>query len=77
MKFTMVMVHDRQGLSGMIKEVNTFGAPNELERNTKQVGGPVTHLWVEGGGHDFKHHGDEVADEIGQWLRSLGGRGSR
>ena len=54
-----------------------FGAPKELERYAKQMGGPVTHIWIDGGGHDFKRHDDEVADQINVWLRSLSSRAPR
>ena len=30
-----------------------FGSPDELERHAKTIPGDVTHLWIEGGGHDF------------------------
>jgi predicted alpha/beta-hydrolase family hydrolase len=48
-----------------------FGAPDELERHTKAIPGDVTHLWIDGGGHDFKRHDDEVANAIKEWLTSL------
>jgi predicted alpha/beta-hydrolase family hydrolase len=51
-----------------------FGSPKELERHAKKITGAVTHYWVEGGGHDFKRHDDEVAEEVRAWLRSLNGR---
>ena len=54
-----------------------FGAPKELERYAKKIGGAVTHIWIDGGGHDFKRHDDEVADKINMWLRSLNARASR
>jgi predicted alpha/beta-hydrolase family hydrolase len=49
-----------------------FGSPAELERHTKKIPGAVTHLWVEGGGHDFKRHDAAVAESVRAWLRSLG-----
>ena len=54
-----------------------FGAPKELERHAKKIRGAVTHIWIDGGGHDFKRHDDEVADQINEWLRSLNARASR
>jgi predicted alpha/beta-hydrolase family hydrolase len=48
-----------------------FGAPDELERHAKAIAGPVTHVWIDGGGHDFKRHDDFVASTINDWLRSL------
>ena len=54
-----------------------FGSPKELERYSKRIRGPVTHFWVEGGGHDFKRHDDEVAVQVNSWLRSIGSRAPR
>jgi predicted alpha/beta-hydrolase family hydrolase len=48
-----------------------FGAPDELECHVKEIPGPVTHMWIEGGGHDFKRHDDEVAATIKEWLSAL------
>jgi predicted alpha/beta-hydrolase family hydrolase len=53
-----------------------FGAPAELVRHAKKIPGPVTHVWIEGGGHDFKHHDDDVAEKVHAWLRGLGRRGA-
>jgi hypothetical protein len=54
-----------------------FGSPAELERHAKKIAGPVTHVWIDGGGHDFKRHDDEVAEKVRAWLRGLGRRGAR
>jgi predicted alpha/beta-hydrolase family hydrolase len=54
-----------------------FGSPAELERHVKTIPGPVTHVWIEGGGHDFKRHDDDVAEKVHGWLRGLGRRGAR
>jgi predicted alpha/beta-hydrolase family hydrolase len=54
-----------------------FGSPAELERHTKTIAGPVTHLWIEGGGHDFKRHDDDVAEKVRSWLGGLGKRRAR
>jgi predicted alpha/beta-hydrolase family hydrolase len=48
-----------------------FGSPDELERHVKAIPGPVTHLWIEGGGHDFKRHDDGVATSVTEWLSAL------
>jgi predicted alpha/beta-hydrolase family hydrolase len=48
-----------------------FAAPDELERHTEAIPGDVTHMWIDGGGHDFKRHDDEVASAIKDWLKSL------
>jgi hypothetical protein len=28
-------------------------------------------MWIDGGGHDFKRHDDEVANAIRDWMASL------
>lgn len=47
-----------------------FGTPDELERHTAAIAGPVTHVWIEGGGHDLKGRDDEVAAHVAAWLRT-------
>jgi predicted alpha/beta-hydrolase family hydrolase len=54
-----------------------FGSPAEFERHTKKIAGPVTHVWIDGGGHDFKRHDDEVAEKVHSWLGGLGKRRAR
>jgi predicted alpha/beta-hydrolase family hydrolase len=49
-----------------------FGSPDELTKHTSAIAGPVTHVWIEGGGHDFKKHDPVVAEGGRDWLRSLG-----
>jgi predicted alpha/beta-hydrolase family hydrolase len=48
-----------------------FGSPEELEHHTKRIAGPVTHLWIEGGGHAFKQHDVQVADAVAAWLKKV------
>jgi predicted alpha/beta-hydrolase family hydrolase len=48
-----------------------FGTREELEAWTATVGGPVTHHWVEGKGHDLKGADRPVADVIAAWLAAL------
>ena len=52
---------------------DTFGSPEELERQTKAIPGPVTHVWIEGKGHDLKGADDAVAEAVATWLRDLRG----
>ena len=54
-----------------------FGSPADLEHHASTIPGPVTHVWIEGGGHDFKRHDDDVAEKVRAWLRGLGRRGAR
>src|SRR4051812_1142983 len=56
---------------------DAFATPKELERHTKKIAGPVTHLWVEGGGHGLKGRDDDVAEKVAGWLSALGRRGAR
>lgn len=48
-----------------------FATPAELEEWSATVGGPVTHHWVEGKGHDLKGADTAVAAVIGEWLSAL------
>ena len=48
-----------------------FGTPAELERHTKEIAGPVTHLWIEGGGHGFKNRDEQVAADVAAWLKTV------
>lgn len=50
---------------------DAFGTPAELEAHTAAIPGPVTHVWVEGRGHDLKGADDEVAGIVADWLRAL------
>lgn len=40
---------------------DAFGTPEELERATDRVTGPVTHRWIEGGDHGLRRRDAEVA----------------
>ncbi|MGQ0617559.1 MAG: alpha/beta hydrolase family protein [Acidimicrobiia bacterium] len=48
-----------------------FGSPDELTSHTATIVGPVTHVWVEGGGHDFKRHDAHVAETVRDWVLAL------
>lgn len=48
-----------------------FGTPDELQRWTSTIAGPVTHEWIEGGRHELKGADDEVAAIVRDWIRSL------
>ncbi len=48
-----------------------FASPDELRQWSKTVGGPVSHHWVEGKGHDLKGADSAVAAVIGEWLSTL------
>jgi uncharacterized protein len=48
-----------------------FGTPDELEAHTAAIPGPVTHVWVEGAGHELKGQDDHVAGVVRDWLTSV------
>lgn len=49
-----------------------FGSPAELEAHTAAIAGPVTHVWIEGAGHDPKRADALLAETVAGWLASLG-----
>lgn len=50
---------------------DAFATPEELERHTRAIPGPVTHEWVEGRGHDLKGADAQIAATIAGWLAGL------
>jgi predicted alpha/beta-hydrolase family hydrolase len=48
-----------------------FGAPAELEAHASVIPGPVTHVWLDGKGHDLKAADAAVAAAVVEWLRTL------
>ena len=48
-----------------------FGTPDELERWTATIAGPVTHHFVAGGRHDLKGKDDVVVAVVRDWLAAL------
>jgi len=54
-----------------------FGSPAELEAHTAAIPGPVTHVWIEGAGHDVKDlkavpREQQVVDAVRAWIAGLG-----
>jgi predicted alpha/beta-hydrolase family hydrolase len=47
---------------------DAFGTPAELERWTATIPGPVTHVWIEGAGHDLRRCDEVVADAVASFL---------
>lgn len=45
-----------------------FGAPEELERETAAIPGPVTYHWLENQAHDPKGCDDEIVTAVTDWL---------
>ena len=54
---------------------DAFATPSELTAATAAIPGPVTHAWVEGGGHDLRRADGEVASMVASWVAGLGPRG--
>jgi uncharacterized protein len=54
-----------------------FGSPDELEAATSTIPGAVTHVWIDGAGHELKRQDAQVAAAVTEWLSRLGGRRSR
>ncbi len=50
---------------------DAFGTRDELEHHTKAIDGKVTHVWIEGKGHDLKGQDQRLADEVSAWFRAL------
>jgi predicted alpha/beta-hydrolase family hydrolase len=48
-----------------------FGTPDELTAASAAIPGPVTHVWIEGRGHDLKGADAEVASTVATFLRGL------
>ena len=48
-----------------------FGTPAELERHTEAIAGPVTHVRVEGKGHDLKGQEQLLATTVAAWILDL------
>ena len=54
-----------------------FGSPAEIEAHTAAIPGPVTHVWIEGAGHEVKDLKNDprqrrVIDAVAGWLQDLG-----
>jgi predicted alpha/beta-hydrolase family hydrolase len=51
---------------------DTFGTRDELEHWTATIPGEVTHVWIEGKGHDLKGADQRIVDAITTWLTAHG-----
>ena len=43
-----------------------------MEHHTTAIAGQVTHVWIEGKGHDLKGQDQRLADEVAAWVAALG-----
>jgi predicted alpha/beta-hydrolase family hydrolase len=50
---------------------DSFGTPDELERHTAAIPGPVEHVWIEGKGHDLKGADDVLSAAVSRWMKAL------
>ena len=48
-----------------------FGTPEEIEHHTAAIAGPVTHVWLDGAGHDPKGQEAHIASTVADWLAAL------
>ncbi len=48
-----------------------FGTREELESHAKAIRGQVTHVWLEGKGHDLKACDERIAEEVNAWMAEL------
>jgi predicted alpha/beta-hydrolase family hydrolase len=46
-----------------------FGTPDELTHHLAAIAGPVTFVWVEGAGHDWKGRDVQIAAVVADWLK--------
>ncbi len=51
---------------------DAFGTPEELTHWTATIPGPVTHVWMEGKGHDLKGCDERIAAVVAGWLADTG-----
>lgn len=49
-----------------------FATPEELQTWTATIPGPVTHVWIEGKGHDLKGADQRIAAIVADWITTLG-----
>ena len=47
---------------------DAFGTPDEIEHHTAAIPGDVTHVWIEGKGHDLKGCDERIADAVREWV---------
>jgi uncharacterized protein len=45
-----------------------FGTPEELESHTAAIPGQVTHVWLDGAGHELKGADGQIVDAVRTWL---------
>ncbi|MGI8939767.1 MAG: alpha/beta hydrolase family protein [Iamia sp.] len=48
-----------------------FGTPEEMEEASALIPRPVTHVWLDGTGHDPKGRDDVIATAVSDWVATL------
>ena len=51
---------------------DAFATPAELEAAAATIPGPVTHVWIDGGGHGLGKQDRRVAEAVRDWVLALG-----
>lgn len=51
---------------------DAFGTPDELQQWTATILGRVTHVWIDGKGHDLKGSDAVIAAAVVDWMTGLG-----
>ena len=46
-----------------------FGTPEELVSHLDAIEAPVTYVWVEGAGHEWRGRDRQIADVVAAWLK--------
>jgi predicted alpha/beta-hydrolase family hydrolase len=46
-----------------------FGTPDDLRRHLDAIDAPVTYVWVEGAGHEWKGRDRSIAEVVRDWLK--------
>lgn len=52
---------------------DAFATPAELEAAASAIPGPVTHVWIDGGGHGLGKQDQRVAEAVRAWVTVVGG----
>lgn len=48
---------------------DAFGSPDELQQWTASIPAEVTHVWMQGKGHDLKGCDIDIAAAVHEWLQ--------
>jgi predicted alpha/beta-hydrolase family hydrolase len=48
-----------------------FGTPDEIRAASESIPGPVTHIWIDGAGHDLRGADEQIVAVVTSWLGGL------